>query len=119
MDWTRGLALCVVAACVAAAGGPALAQSAARDVAVFGSRSAPPVTENGVVVYRGPASPAPAPISAGVATQTAVTAIGGDKLWFIDRDNGRVVGCTLGSNGQVGGKVIRCGDRSLAGISDR
>ena len=37
-----------------------------------------------------------------------IAAAGGDVLWVIDRATGDVTACARGSNGMVGGRVIRC-----------
>ncbi len=67
--------------------------------------------EPDVLVLRGrPGSPPPA---VPMAAPAAPTPLAGDRLWLVDRDRGRLVGCRLERTTQVGERRIRCAERTL------
>ena len=84
---------------------------------VYGTEPRAGTEEGGVTVFRGVPSPPPVPAMDVAATPPAVVA--GRALWLIDQASGRVIGCNLRSSGEVGGKRIRCGARSLARLMTR
>jgi hypothetical protein len=51
-------------------------------------------------------APSPAPDSDG----SGWIAVGGDALWLVERDGGRVIGCWLQGSTQVGRTNVRCGE---------
>jgi hypothetical protein len=84
----------------------------------------PPGTGS-VAIYRGStaAGPSPVPVYRGSAIaparlpaadpSPAVAAVGGERVWFVDRARGELVGCRLVSTFTVGRNVIRCVRRGL------
>ena len=93
------------------------AKAQADAVVVYGTEPRAGTEEGGVIVFRGAPSPPPIPRTERAAAPSA--AVAGRTLWLIDRAGGRVIGCSLRSSGQVGGKRIRCGDRSLTRLVTR
>ncbi len=68
--------------------------------------------EPDVSVLRG--RPGPPPAAAPSAAPAPVTLLAGERLWLVDRDRGRILGCRLERTTQVGERRIRCAERTLS-----
>lgn len=66
--------------------------------------------EPDVLVLRGRSGSPPA---APMAAPAAPIPLAGDRLWLVDRERGRLVGCRLERTTQVGERRIRCAERTL------
>lgn len=68
-------------------------------------RPAPPEVLRGSV--------AAAPVVEPAAGPDGSQLVGGERVWFVDRDNRRLTGCRLVNTVQVGGQAIWCTERRL------
>ncbi|MFL5333646.1 MAG: hypothetical protein ACJ8H8_10815 [Geminicoccaceae bacterium] len=85
-----------------------------------GMNYTPPRPPGPVTVYRGSSANVPSPVAVYrgssvqpgyLATQPApapVTAVGGERIWFVDPDSGELTGCRLVSTYTVGVNRVRC-----------
>lgn len=80
-------------------------------VALLGTAAA--AAEPDVLVLRGRPGPPPA---APTAAPAAPLPLAGDRLWLVDRDRGRLVGCRLERTARVGERRIRCAERTLRAV---
>ncbi len=61
--------------------------------------------ENGVTVYRGTPSPPPV-IQASAAP--AISVAGGNTLWLVDTDSGKITGCRIFNTADHGRRRLSC-----------
>ncbi|MFQ5972770.1 MAG: hypothetical protein ACE5Q3_10580 [Alphaproteobacteria bacterium] len=107
---------CVVAVgLLAAATGVETAQAqTTQSISVKGSAAGEPSVEGGVTVYRGPGSGiADARVGLEELAPSDVEIVGGEVIWFVNRADGRLVGCNLRNTFTVGVRAITCTRRSL------
>jgi hypothetical protein len=63
-------------------------------------------------ILRGSVAPPPPAIEP-AAGPAAPTPIAGERLWLVDQDRRKLIGCRLVNTSQVGGQYIRCTERRL------
>ena len=73
-----------------------------------GPATSPPTVE----ILRGSVAPPSAPVEPAAGPDQR-RVVGGERVWFVDEAGGRLIGCRLVNTIDVGGRAIRCTERSL------
>ena len=88
-----------------------------QSVAAENGKAATIVAQGGIVVVRGVGPERPVRPVADVQSATVPELMGGDKIWIVDRESGKLIGCRLERTMNVGQRRVRCGSRTLRALS--